>query len=78
VLQNYSEFYNTLDYYLSTNKANDLTARLTGILGNIMSDAHPKVGLHSPFGNPLLVWQQHPARVTWRLLIKSRHCLVTA
>ena len=41
---------------------------------NIMSDAHPKVGLHSPFGNPLLVWQLHPARVTWRLLIKSGHC----
>jgi len=41
---------------------------------NIMSDAHPKVGLHSPFGNPLLGRQQHPARVTWRLLIKSGHC----
>ena len=41
---------------------------------NIMSDAHPKVGLHSPFGNPLLWRQLHPAQVTWRLLIKSGHC----
>jgi len=41
---------------------------------NIVSDAHPKVGLHSPFGNPLLISQLHPARVTWRPLIKSGHC----